>query len=392
MRRIRAIKRRRMYFLNAIFFASALLFYEAHAGMFFKEFAKTRLREMLPEGSRVEIGSVRGGILKNLLAKDVTIYTGAADIPLKIEEAGIDYRVWYPFLRKMPSLPSHFRIMRENGYVEITVDKKEDGVFLITGVIRHIKISGMDIVGKCKAVVKTGEKGVINSRATLKNMIINYTPFEGGAEAELSYDRGKGELNITGFKVGDEIEGRGRVATSGKNDMFLKLTVTDLDLKKYFSSEEGAARASGIINAKFTLSGPIKEARFTGHIAVGEGSVIGLKFDSIIANLKGKLPVIAIVDDSRIIKEDDHMCLSGVIDFSKLKDKKAFEGVRLGPGENFFAWEGWNVTQASGRPSVVAEKCLEEDFRLSFKSYTEDKEKQEEEEKHFFGIEHKMKF
>ncbi len=400
MRRIKTIRRRRTYLLNAVFLASVLLFYETHAGMFFKEFAGRRLQKILPEGSRVEIGSVSGGIFKNLVAENVRIYAGETNARLEIEEARINYRLWYPFLQKIPYLrrgaeekkPSHFRIVKEKGYIDVTVDKKGEDLFLVTGKIKHLKFGNMDIAGECEAVIKTGGEGIINSRVILKNMIINYAPFARQTEIILSHDRKKGVLDITRFNMGDEIEGRGHVGKTGADYIFLKWTVTDLDLKDYFASENGAEIASGIINGKFALEGPIKEARFLGHLAVREGSVIGLKFDSIIANLKGKLPLISITDDSRIIKEDGHMALGGIIDLSKLKDGKAFEGVRLGPGENFFAWEGWNVTQASEKPSVVAEKYLDEDFRLSFKSYTEDKERQEEEEKYFFGIEHKMKF
>jgi len=392
MRHIRSIRRRNLYFLNAVFFASALLFYETHAGMFFKEFTRQRVQEMLPDGSRVEIGSVSGGIFKNLVAEDVRVYTGETGAPLEIEEARISYKLWYPLLRKAPSLSSHFRVVKEKGHIDITVDKKGEDLFLITGKIRHMKFDNIDIVGECEASIETGAGGVTNSRVVLKDMIINYTPFDHEAEIVLSHDRKNGVLNITGFNIGDELQGRGYVGKERPDHVFLKWTITELDLEEYFASEDDTPLASGIINGKFTLEGPIKKAHFTGHLAVREGSVIGLKFDSIIANLEGKLPVISILDDSRIIKEDDHMGISGVIDLSKLKENKAFEGVRLGPDGNFFAWEGWNVTQASRKSAVVTEKYLDDDFRLSFKSYTENEEKQEEEEKHFFGIEHKMKF
>jgi len=151
-------------------------------------------------------------------------------------------------------------------------------------------------------------------------------------------------------------------------------------------------REGECFGGKFTLKGPLKEARFLAHFDVQDGNVNGLKFDSIIANLEGKGPIISVADDSRIIKEDGYMGLGGTIDLSKLKEKKAFDRITLGPGENFFVWEGWNVTQACEKPSMVAEKYLDEDFSLSFKSYTEDKEKEAEEEKYFFGVEHKVKF
>lgn len=398
MRRGRVIRRRKLYFLNAVFLASALLFYETHAGMFFKEFAGNKLQEILPGETRVEIGSISGGIFRDLTAEDVSIFTGDKNnLRLDIAQAEIDYRLWYPFLKKVPVLrrgerwASHFRIVKGKGYIDFKVNRHKD-IFLASGKIHHMKFSNIDIIGECNARIDTSDKDKTRAQLILRNMILNYVPFDRKVEITLSHDRKKGILNIANFKVGSEIEGYGEVRQAPSDYIFLQWAVANLDLKEYFAAKNVNEDISGVVNGKFTLKGPMKEARFLAHFDVQNGNINDLKFDSIIANLDGKGPVISVADDSRILKENGYMGLGGTIDLSKLKEKKAFEGLTFGPGENFFAWEGWNVMQAAEKSSVVAEKYLDEDFRLSFKSYTENQEEQKKQEKHFFGVEHKVKF
>ena len=105
-------------------------------------------------------------------------------------------------------------------------------------------------------------------------------------------------------------------------------------------------------------------------------------------NMKGEGPVVSI-DDSRIRKEGGYIILDGTIDFSKLRDGKAFDGINYGPGENFFVWEGWSVSKNYGTKSVTAEKILDKETTINFKAYSEETPTGEE---HFLGVEHRIKF
>ena len=170
--------------------------------------------------------------------------------------------------------------------------------------------------------------------------------------------------------------------------MFLNMSIINLPLEDYFVAQKPDETVSGTMNGTFTLKGPIRTAILAGHFDVQKGILGTLRFDSIIINLKGKGPVVSLYD-SRIRKEDGYIILDGEADLSKLKEKKAFKSVFLGPGNNFFVWDGWSVTKANNDSSVSAEKFIEEDFKVSFKARTKDKESEEE---RFFGVEHKTKF
>ena len=52
-------------------------------------------------------------------------------------------------------------------------------------------------------------------------------------------------------------------------------------------------------------------------------------------------------------------------------------------------WEGWSIRKEAADASVKAEKFMKDDISVSFKAETEDNES---EEKHFVGVERKVKF
>jgi len=401
MKRIRAIRRKNIAALNVLFFASVLLFYEIHGGIFLKEFAEKKLEKMLPEASRVEIGKIKGGIFGNLIAENVKISTGTGvsawnifaetPVPARIE---VDYRLWYPLFGKFPKIPekkiSRFHIMQGEGFIDLAI-KRDKGTLLISGKINHVKFHGADIIGECIASFFEDDKGLLNTQITFKDMIINYKPFNKTIKVFASYDRPKDTFNIIEFRVDDDIKGSGYVRPGQSYYVFLKWAVTDLVLEDYFAAKGNEERISGAMNGNFTLKGPIEEAELSAHIAVQDGTIGDLKFDSIIANLKGKGPLISI-DDSRILKDGGHIMLGGTLDLSKLSAQKAFDGITFDVKENFFVWKGWSAMQATDDLSVKAEKSLggDENLALSFESHM--KKNAQQEEKHFLGVESRLKF
>lgn len=448
MRRARYVKRRKTAVLNTLFLASMLLFYETHGGVFLRDFAVREVSKFLPEGSTVSIGAIEGGIFKNLVTENVRVYAEGKAPVFEMERMEIKYRLWYPLLKRIPGLnhlseerkiiifvgkekkdllkgfleiegtseeldvsgylggagkdtlfikgvvntkaPSHLRVTKKKGFIDLDVEKKKD-LFLISGRINHMKLAEIDIVGEFVATVRTKNKNLIDTRLAFKNLIINYAPFKSDVEIFSSYDKEKEMFDISKFRIGDDLEGSGYAQARDPYYVFLKWNVTDLAIEDYYKPKEPKKSASGLINGTFSLKGPISEAEFQGHADVQNGSMGTIRFDSIIANLKGKGPVISIYD-TRILKEGGYMTLEGDIDLSKIGEDKMFEGVSFSPGENFFIWDQWSVKKETGDSSLVKmEKALDkgEEFRLSFKSKPE-KIKSEKED--FLGVEHKVKF
>ena len=360
MKRIRSIKRRDVGILNVLFFASVFLFYQTHADIFFKELTERQLEKVLPVGARVEISGIKGGVFGIQDFSEIHITRDKGSVDLEIERENNHYEI--------NGRANHINPVRW---------------FLSNGV----KFPDMDFIGEVSASIDVNAPGLTDARIVLKDIIINFSPFDKAIEIFLSYDRAKDTLNINKFKVSDEIEGYGYVRLAQPHYIFLKWTIKNLDLENY-AFHDGKNKISGRMFGTFTVKGPIKEPSLMAHLDVQNGSWDDFKVDSFIASLKGKFPLISIYD-SRVYKGDGYMILGGEIDLAKSKDGKAFEGVSLEPGENFFVWDEWSVMKKPGDSSVKAEKSLDEEFNLTFKA---GKNGREEKEEHFLGVEHKVKF
>ena len=444
MRRLKNIRRRKAIVLNTLLLASALLFYETHTTLFFREFTETQLENMFSEDAKVKIGKIEGGVFRNIMAEDVSITPKEGQEPIVIERIEVAYRFWYPLLRRIPKLsqhfnerkvivflgkkedflsgflkisgtsnklnvsgyigkdkesrlfvegliekgkPYHFELKKKEGTVFCDIEEKEKG-FLITAKINHMKFQSTDYIGEMRATIDTSNKNFILSRIFFEDMIINYEPFNKKVEFVLSYNTEKEMLNITSFRIGNELEGYGHVRLGEPRYMFLKLAINNFKLEDFFKSEKPEERVSGTMNGNFTFKGPISEVGLLAHFDIQEGYLGETKFDSIIGNLIGAGPLVQI-HDTRLRKEGGYILIGGYIDFKKWAEGKAFDTVTYGPDKNFFVWEGWSVIREEGQSGVKAEKVLDEDFSVSFKSET-DEERMEE--KHFLGVERKVKF
>jgi len=444
MRKSKIIKRRNVYFLSAVFFASAILFYEAHPNHFYRDFAEREVQRLLPGGVRVEMERIEGGILRKLVLENVRVSSGNEASGVNIERVEVDYRIWYQLLgntafsrylknkrkitlylgdkekdlktaffeldgttealdavgyvtfgeKEKVSLKgsikkeglSRLSINFKKGELDLEIEKIADE-FKIKGRMSHVSFCGTDLIGNLEATFNTALVNCVKAEIVFRDIIINYRPFTKIIRLSLDYESDQGVLNITKFKIGDEIEGYGNIRGSEEAHIFLKWTVRELMLEEYYSTEKASERISGKMNGNFILKGAVREPELSAHFDVQNGNFGDLKFDSAIGNLKGKGAVIS-VNDSRILRGDGHITVDGEIDLSKLKEKKAFDGI-LFNNENFFVWEGWSITKERDESSVKAEKPLDKDFNLSFEARSEDMNAEEE---RYVGIEHKVKF
>ena len=445
MRRSKTVKRKK-YILNTLFVATALLCFDANASYVFKNFAEKRLNSIVPEGMKLEIGSIRGGFFGNIVSEDVRISSRNNKRSFTIKHVEINYKLWYALAEKLHFLEkfrsdekvilifgnkkddiikgfvefygegkiidvigsvkingyqdiavkgvinvegsSVFKLFTKEGSIDLNIEKKTDGLML-TSKIKHIKVHEVDIISECSAFLSITEEGKILSEIDVSNLIINYIPLEKNFEISLEYDKENNMLNILRFASSDEeMRGHGNVQLYSPNNVFLKWEIDDMNLARQFSSNDIKTKIGGVMNGDFMLEGPIKDINFSAHADIQNGYYEDTHFDSAIFNLKGKGSVVEL-NDSRVIKEKGYMKFVGEIDLSKMGSDDAFRNFSIEPGENFFIWEGWSFTKEYKDSSVKAEKSLSDELNVSFKAYADG---DEEQENHFLGVEHKVKF
>src|SRR3989338_5628318 len=84
--------------------------------------AEARLQDILKGGREVSIGSIRGGILRDLELGDIEIKSRAASTPmptLKIDKINTGFRVWDALLRGRAGQ----RLSRSNPYIDVKIDR-----------------------------------------------------------------------------------------------------------------------------------------------------------------------------------------------------------------------------------------------------------------------------
>ncbi|MFH1665823.1 MAG: hypothetical protein ABIA77_06740, partial [Candidatus Omnitrophota bacterium] len=156
-------------------------------------------------------------------------------------------------------------------------------------------------------------------------------------------------------------------------------------------------------------------ASVKGRVYVGEGALGAMEFRSMFATLEGELPVVR-VEDARIITEGGQIKVGGELDLSKLRENMAFNGITFETDNKVAVWEDWQILKEEGRRTVEAKKdrvtvstAMEDAYSRGGILGTELPAQKEvgfkykldpanslkleiDEEKDFFGLEHKVHF
>ena len=345
MRQARSIRRKKIYFLNILVLTTTFFFYGPHPNALFKKFTEWQVEKLLPKGARVDIGTIHGGIFKNIVSEDVRILLRPEAPALEVGKVELDYRLWYPLIGKIPTVPEdgihELSITNGKGAIDLVI-KKENGKFTVTGRFNHINpfiylssekeaFHDVDLIGEYSASIHPNNGSLASAHIIFKNMIINYTPFEKDIEVFTSYERRNGILKITRFKVASDIEGYGHIMLNAPRRVFVRCTINDLMLEEYVPRKKiGNANVSikGTMNGNFTLEGPLEDVRLLAHLNINEGNFDDFKFDSITASLEGEDSVIR-VRECKIRKTDGYFKVSGEVDMRRIDEKDAFSMILL---------------------------------------------------------------
>ncbi|MFH1837794.1 MAG: hypothetical protein ABH862_06770 [Candidatus Omnitrophota bacterium] len=233
------------------------------------------------------------------------------------------------------------------------------------------------------------------------------------AQGKLLYEEKK--FILEELKWGENISLRGSLETNPPYETDMKFSVNGLELgemEKMFTNTTGSL--AGKLKGEIEIKGPLYEADIKGRVYVGEGTLGSMDFRSLFATLKGKLPIVKI-DDSRVIKDWGHIIVNGEMDFSKMSEGKAFDGLIFETDNRVAVWETWQISKEEDFNIVEASKdrftvtTSTEKEGTTVEDYSTDRMQKElgfkykldetssikmeiDEETDFFGVEHKIQF
>ena len=303
-------------------------------------------------------------------------------------------------------------VSSKKGTVKIkgSITKDKDlGVYLR---LDKVNLSGTEIIGDIWLSYRDEGAPVFMVRA--ENLVVNKNPFWDIA-AGGTFSREERLLKIDRASWGKAFKLSGKVSTEDPYETDLKLVFDNVDV-----SEVGGMFGNtgtpleGSAEGEFAFRGPLTAASVKGRLHVSEGRAGNLEFRSISAAFGGKLPVMKVID-SRVMKDGGHLKVDGEIDFSRMPEGKAFEGLVFETDNKVAVWEDWQISKQDGDNKVRATRdnvtltTTMEDNSLHGGIGEEDPIQNElgvnyrldegnslkvkiEEDDDFFGLEHKIEF
>ena len=230
---------------------------------------------------------------------------------------------------------------------------------------------------------------ILNGSLKTENLILNYKPFR---DIKAKWVLKRDDLFINTLELGDEYRLFGKVGLNKPYDVDLNLVINNADIRDWalFSNYADPSKASGIMDGKFKIQGPMKEPTSKGGFSIRDGNINDLRFNSLTFNLIGKGPILK-VSDSRISKEGGVLYIDGEIDLKKLGKRNIFENVQVTTDQKVIVWEGWDVSKDSSE--VKLSRPVGEDFGVNFKTYVNKDNLRmvdEEEKKSEVGVDYKI--
>jgi hypothetical protein len=487
----------------ALLALAVLLAVNVQRSHWIKKTAEDKVSEFLGRRLDVKIGSISGGVLRDMILQDVSFSSGADDgeIVFSVDRMEISYRIWWVAADKLGFVSDPERglkyisvyFSRSNPFVRgfIRLDNFEDRIGLIghvspialgdgrkrgvkgdffrrpdgkydcdiswdgsmrvagnldpagrsidlafepTGQARsEVKIKGAideenairvytrldkagllgnEIIGDLEVYYKAKDGPVFLFEA--ENLLVNRRPFWNIAVGG-RFSREEKTLLLENAAWGDSFSAFGKIKTEEPYALDLKIDMRNMRIHEmaemFGSTDKGVF---GKADGEISFSGPAGKAAVKGRLYIGEGVLGGMEFKSLFATLGGKLPVIR-VEDARAVKEGGNIVIGGEIDLSKMGENAAFQGMVFETDNRVAVWENWQIKKRekdnrvdATRDRITITTAIEDEDVLKSGTTRDQAEKEfgvkykldpynslkmdVDEDRDFFGVEHKIQF
>jgi len=303
-------------------------------------------------------------------------------------------------------------IKEKKGTMRIEASINEKGQSDIYYRLDQVNIGGSEVIGD--VWFSYGKQDVAGFSIRGENIVINKHPFwDINAKGKILYK--EKIFLLERLKWGDNLSLSAKMGINPPHYTEVQFEADRFDLagiQKMFANSGDAL--AGIVDGEVKVKGPLQTADVNGRVYIGEGQLGEMKFRSLFATLKGKLPIVEIAD-SRVVKDWGHIIVSGEMDFSKMPEGTAFDKLVFETDNKVAVWETWQIAKEEDYNVVEASKdrftltTAIESERDQLEEYSTDQTQKEvgfkykidgknslkleiDEETDFFGVEHKIQF
>jgi hypothetical protein len=138
---------------------------------------------------------------------------------------------------------------------------------------------------------------------------------------------------------------------------------------------DSEGKLKGKIKGSVTMKGSLDDLMTTANLECSKGNLGNLDYESMNINLNGKGSVLKVAD-SRILRKEGYIVLSGDVDLKRLWSKEPCEGLDWACGNEAVIWEGWDIVKQAKSQELEMKKGIgkEKEFMITFKSYLNDEQ------------------
>jgi|GEM_PF-2767679 len=277
--------------------------------------------------------------------------------------------------------------------IQLAADFSKPGLAEGSVLFNHVGIGRIDLQSQLDyeiAVTDSGLSGKIKTSGT----VLDYRPFK---ELEGEFSVEDRILKIASLKLGDDYDLTGTVNLRSPYEINLALNIKDSNLSQLLlvSEVESESKINGRINGFIKTEGSLKNLLTTAKLECGRGHLGNLDYESMNVNLQGRGPVLKVAD-SRILRKEGYIVLSGEVDLRRLWSTEPYKGLAWTCGNEAIVWNGWNIMKETNSKEVEMKKGVgqEKEFMVTFKGYLNDEESWQDTQGHkqdeAIGVEYKL--
>ena len=187
-------------------------------------------------------------------------------------------------------------------------------------------------------------------------------------------------LKISSLKWGDAYNLQGSVDLYRPYKLNLALDIKESSISQLFlmpdvPDADSEGKLKGKIKGSVTMKGSLDDLMTTANLECSKGNLGNLDYESMNINLNGKGSVLKVAD-SRILRKEGYIVLSGDVDLKRLWSKEPCEGLDWACGNEAVIWEGWDIVKQAKSQELEMKKGIgkEKEFMITFKSYLNDEQ------------------
>ena len=265
-------------------------------------------------------------------------------------------------------------LKRKEGVVQSVLDFSKQDILQGSILFNHIYAGKFGLYSQLDFELDFTKPGKAFGRLKSGGTILGHRPFK---ELEGDFFVEDSVLVITALRLGSDYILSGSMGLQKPYAIDLTLDIKDSELSQFLlvSDNDAEGKIAGTINGFVKTKGSIDDLVTVAKLECSSGRLGNLDYESMNVNLHGRGSVLKVVD-SRILRKEGFIGLSGEVDIKKLWSEEPLKGLAWACGNEAIIWNGWDILKQTNSQELEMKKGigLQKEFIVTFKGYLNDEQ------------------